>query len=176
MFPGTLVTAALPSPLNEGEFIMLNRASDWLPGANSVVGFGPITGFDIGGPTSAPAPTTEVLVQINGGPETQVPATFDSGGLNGTIPSQLIGNAGSVPDGTLISVYNTQNELLYQYTTGPTNDITQDTMYAPGVGPAGSEMNTGIAPFEFGGAGAQNQYQGVYISNIPSGGGYLQVP
>jgi len=172
-FPGTLVTAALPGDLKDGEFIMLNRGSDWLPGANSVVGFGPVSALDIGGPASSPAPTTEVLVGINGGTPTQVQAIFDSGAQTGTIPAHLIGNATSVPNGTEISVYNLQDQLLYQYTTGTTNDYANDIFYSPSVG--GSEMNTGIAPFEFGGQGDQSDYQGIYISNSPSGG-MLQVP
>jgi hypothetical protein len=95
----------------------------------------------------------------------EVDAIFDSGGLNGTIPSSLIGGGSSVV-GQEISVYNTDGELLYSYT--PTaND-------APTV-VSGNQMNTGIAPFEFGGMGDQSNYDGIYISNSPSGG-MLMVP
>ena len=176
-FPGTLVTAALPGDLKDGEFIMLNSGGDYLPGANSVIGFGSPTELDLGGPASSGAPITTVNVEIGGVMHYGVKATFDSGGVSGSIPPQLIGNASSVPNGTEISVYNTQNELLYQYTTGTTNDPIHDTMIAPTVGPKGSEMNTGIAPFEFGGLGDQGggDYNGIYIGNSPSGG-MLQVP
>lgn len=165
-FPGTLVTAALPGDLKDGEFIELNSPSDYLPGANSVIGFGPSLDLDLGGPSSAGAPETMVQVQIDGGALHKVDTVFDSGGLNGTIPSSLIGGGSSVPNGTEISVYNMQNELLYSYTTNA-ND-------APSV-VSGSQMNTGIAPFEFGGFGAQSDYDGIYIGNSP-GGGMLMVP
>jgi hypothetical protein len=166
-FPGTLVTAALPGGLKDGEFIMLNSAGDYLPGANSVIGFGPASDLDIGGAASSGAPITTVNVEIGGVMHQGVNATFDSGGLNGTIPSSLLGGGSSVV-GQQISVYNTDGELLYSYT--PTaND-------APTV-VSGSQMNTGIAPFEYGGLGDQGggNYDGIYISNSPTGG-MLMVP
>ena len=47
-----------------------------------------------------------------------VPGAFiDSGGVTGTIPSSV----GSVPTGSIITVYNSNGKELYHYTTTAAN-------------------------------------------------------
>jgi hypothetical protein len=94
------------------------------------------------------APISNVFEQVNDGTKIAVTANFDSGGVFGTIPSSLA-PGGSVPDGTLISVYNADNELLYSYTVGPfdvTDDGTPDLLSSPTV-VSGTYINSGTIPF-----------------------------
>ncbi|MGB7872426.1 MAG: PecA family PE domain-processing aspartic protease [Mycobacterium sp.] len=64
----------------------------------------------------------------------------DSGGVFGTIPSSLVGNAGSVPVGDTITVSD-GNTVLYSYTVA--NDGVHD---APTV-VSGTAIDSGFAPF-----------------------------
>ena len=98
------------------------------------------------------APVSFLKVSVNGATPVAVPGSFiDSGGVNGTIPSSVVG--GSVPAGTLITVYNNAGQELYHYTTTAANSPTPVS---------GDSMNTGFEPFSQG---------PVYISNSPSDSG-----
>ncbi len=161
--PGPIVTTALPGELRDGELISVypDHAS---------MSFGSAENLDIGGGNySSGAPLTDVLVQIDGGPMTLVQATFDSGGGNGDIPSSLLAanetSNGYLLPGTEVSVYNTNDQLLYSYTTDA-SDLPRVT--------SDNTMNTGLAPFYF----AQGNNHGVYIGNsgtlgIGSADGFL---
>lgn len=79
---------------------------------------------------------------INNGSPQPVSVNIDPGGLYGAVPSSLLAAAqgfGTVPAGTTISVYSSDNQtLLYSYTTTAAN------------GPivvSGRLMNTGHIPF-----------------------------
>ena len=102
------------------------------------------------------APVSDLYVQINGGQQHSVAGTFiDSGGVYGTIPSDLIGGALNVPAGTTITVYNSAHQELYSYKTTAANtpSVTFDSP---------DSMNTGFEPF----------LQGpVYIDYSPNGTG-----
>ena len=68
------------------------------------------------------APVSDLKVSVNSGPQVPVNGSFiDSGGVDGTIPSSV---TGSLPPGTLITVYNSGGTELYQYTTTATNTPT----------------------------------------------------
>jgi hypothetical protein len=134
---------ALPGNLNHG--VLINEQGGYLQFGNNPLPAGPST---LG------APVSSLKVSVNGGTPQDVPGAFiDSGGVYGTIPTSVVGNIGSVPAGTDIKVYNTNNQLLYEYTTNATN--------GPTVVTDGS-MNSGYAPFAF---------NPVYISYSPSGVG-----
>ena len=157
--PGPIVTAALPGELGQGELIGIYPDHQFME-------FGSAENLDVGGGNlSSGAPQTDVLVQIDGGTKTPVEATFDSGGNYGDLPSSLVApiqtvngpnNTVELIPGTEISVYNTDGQLLYSYTTDANDspDVTTDPT-----------MNTGLAPFFF----AQGNNHGVYIGNS----GYL---
>ncbi|WP_204079794.1 PecA family PE domain-processing aspartic protease [Mycobacterium riyadhense] len=145
--PSSPVTA-LGGDLNQG--VLIDQ-----PGGR--LQFGPNTGTP---EVSVPgAPISTVHVRINGGAPTPVTAIIDSGGVTGTMPSYLLGTgqtSGAVPAGTLIQVYSTGGELLYEYEAGVT---------IPGYSPivtTGSTMNTGNFPFA---------EQPIYISYSPGGVG-----
>jgi hypothetical protein len=99
----------------------------------------------------------DVVVTHPGGTTTGgvVPSIFvDSGDNFGSIPASLAGqSSGTLPAGTVISVYTSDGQtLLFQYTSTTAHPVT--------VG--GTVMNTGNIPFENG---------PVYISENPSGSG-----
>jgi hypothetical protein len=102
--------------------------------------FGPNTGTPVS-TVNGGAITTEltyVVTNSNGTVTTTNPSVIvDSGGVYGTIlQSAVPGGTGSVPDGTVISVYD-GSTLLYSYTVDGNN---------PSVITSGS-MNTGYYPF-----------------------------
>jgi hypothetical protein len=137
------VIPALPGTLNNG--VLIDES-------HGVLEFGPnpqATRVAVAG-----SPTANVDVKIGSGPLQAVPVSIDSGGVYGTIPSTLLGTgqtSGTVPAGTVISVYTSDGHtLLYSYTTTATNGLTI----------TGSVMNTGNVPFELG---------PVYIAESPSG-------
>ncbi|WP_166436923.1 PecA family PE domain-processing aspartic protease [Mycobacterium marinum] len=139
-------TTALPGQLDEG--VLVNAPQGELQfGPNSLP-----SGISVPG-----APITPLLVQVNGGPLQPITAVIDSGGVDGTIPSSVLGTgqvSGTVPAGTTISVYTSDGStLLYSYTTTATNGPTVTS---------GTSMNTGYLPFG---------QQAIYISNSPSGVG-----
>ena len=138
--PSSPVTG-LPGNLSDG--VLINEPKGYLQfGPNPLPpGVGSITG----------APVSDLRVQIGSGPLLPVAASFiDSGGVNGTIPSSVIG---SLPTRTLITVYNSSGTELYPYNTTATN--------SPAV-VSGTSMNTGFEPFSLG---------PVYVSYSPSGTG-----
>ncbi len=139
-------TTALPGQLDEG--VLVNAPQGELQfGANSLP-----SGIAVPG-----APIIPLLVQVNGGPLQPITAVIDSGGVDGTISSSVLGTgqvSGTVPAGTTISVYTSDGStLLYSYTTTATNGPTVTS---------GTSMNTGYLPFG---------QQAIYISNSPSGVG-----
>lgn len=147
-FPlSTPVTAALPGTLNEG--VLINEAQ-------GVLEFGP---NPLPAAVSVPgAPETTTLeIQINNGPIQAVPDAFiDSGGLSGTIPSNLIPSVpvgDAVPAGTTITVFSSSQELFTETVTAA-ND--------PSVVSSGNPFNTGNFPFSL---------DPIFISNSPSGVG-----
>ncbi len=147
--PGpTSPVTGLPGSLSTGVLIneprgYLQFGPNPLPAVNSVSG----------------APNSDLYVSIDGGSLQSIPGTcIDSGGVYGTIPSNLVGGGYGVPPGTEITVYNSDQQELYSYTTTATN--------APSVtfsSPLYSEpVNTGFEPY----------WQGpVYIDYSPSGTG-----
>ena len=69
--------------------------------------------------TVSGAPISDLYESVNGGTPVAVSDDVDSGGVYGTIPSSLVGNAGTVPPGTTITVYDSPGGTeLYSYTTG----------------------------------------------------------
>jgi len=137
--PSSPVTG-LPSNLSQG--VLINQNQGYLQ-----FGPNPLTPLV----STSGAPVSNLQVQIGDGLLESVPASFiDSGGVNGTIPSSVIG---SVPPGTEITVYNSAGDQLYSYVTTATNSPTVVS---------GSSMNTGNTPFSLG---------PVYISYSPTGTG-----
>jgi hypothetical protein len=89
--------------------------------------------------TVSGAPFANLTESVNGGTPVAVSEDVDSGGVFGTIPSSLVGNAGSVPDNTQISVFD-GNTLLYTYNTGPNDSI------APTV-VSGTSIDSAVEPY-----------------------------
>jgi hypothetical protein len=93
------------------------------------------------------APISEVLVKVGDGTLTPVEADFDSGGVYGTVPENVLptdlASDSTLPAGTVISVYADDNgsagPLLYEYTTNSTD--------TPTVVASGDDMDTGFEPF-----------------------------
>jgi hypothetical protein len=102
------------------------------------------------------APASDLYVSVNGGSLQSVPGTYiDSGGVYGSIPSDLVGGGYSVPAGTKITVYDGADQELYSYTTTATNSPSVTFL-------SDDPMNTGFEPFSQG---------PVYIDYSPSGTG-----
>jgi hypothetical protein len=138
--PSSPVTG-LPSNLNQG--VLINAPQGYLQFANT----NPLPAVS----SVAGAPVGDLYVSVNGGQQVAVSGSYiDSGGVYGTIPSSV---AGSLPAGTVITVYNSAHTELYSYTTTATNTPTVVS---------GDSMNTGFEPFSQG---------PVYISYSPSGTG-----
>lgn len=102
-----------------------------------------VVGSNAGTPlaTVSGDPTSHLYESVNGGTPVAVSDDVDSGGVYGTIPSSLVGNAGSVPSGTEISVYDSSSggTPLYTYTV--------ENGDAPTV-TSGTSIDSGIVPFE----------------------------
>lgn len=143
--PGpTIPTMSLPGGLAQGLQIDMQNAK---------LTFGP-NPDPTPGPSINGSPITTLYVKVGAGPLQAVPSIVDSGGVYGTMPSSVIGGAGSLPAGTNIFVYSDSlgtNEL-YHYNT---------SNYTPTVISSGL-MNTGYLPFYL---------QPIYISNSPGGVG-----
>lgn len=103
------------------------------------------------------AAATTPLANAPAGPLEHVAVSIDSGGLTGFLPSSVLDTgqtSGTVPAGTIISIYTGNGEtLLYSYTTTGTD--------GPFVG-TGNLVNSGYIPFNLG---------PVYIGESPSGFG-----
>jgi hypothetical protein len=140
----SLPTDHLPGDLGEG--LTIDQ-----PGGHLI--FGP---DDSAGTTVDGAPITDDLwVSINGGDAHEVTADIDSGGVNGTIPQSVVGDAaqvdqnGHLAQGTDVAVYadnpdhDTDETPLYEYTVGSAA-ATNPTVTS------GDLMNTGNFPFASG--------------------------
>jgi hypothetical protein len=105
-----------------------------------------VVGSNAGTPiaTVSGAPIANLYEQVGSGTPVAVSDDVDSGGVYGTIPSSLVGNAGSVPPGTTITVYDSPGGTeLYSYTTG-TDSLGDST--APTV-TSGTSIDSGVEPF-----------------------------
>jgi hypothetical protein len=132
--PGpSIVAESLPGLLGEG--LMLNMSAGYL-----VLGPNPLP-VRVSVPN---APNTTLMVQINNGQLTPVDSIIDSGGVYGTMPSTIAGQAsGFLPVGTKVAVFTADGStLLYSFTT--------TSPYTPGIVPASSQMNTGYYAFRGG--------------------------
>jgi hypothetical protein len=85
------------------------------------------------------APITDLTESVNGGTPVAVSDDVDSGGVFGTIPSSLVGNAGTVPSGTEIQVFDGNTEV-YSYITGT------DGLGEPAV-VSGTSIDSGVEPY-----------------------------
>ena len=144
--PSSVITA-LPGDLNEG--VLINEAGGYLEfGPNPLTPYASVLG----------APITPYLeVSVGGGGEVSVPMTVDSGGVYGTIPSSILNNAPALGEklspGTEISVYTSDGQWLYSYTTTTTDSPTVNS---------DTTMNTGFEAF--------NLFP-IYLSYSPTDGG-----
>jgi hypothetical protein len=132
--PGpSIVAESLPGLLGEG--LLLNMSMGYL-----VLGPNPLP-VRVSVPN---APNTTLMVQINNGQLTSVDSIIDSGGVYGTMPSTIAGQAsGFLPVGTKVAVFTADGStLLYSFTT--------TSPYTPGIVAASSQMNTGYYPFQQG--------------------------
>ncbi|MUL47278.1 hypothetical protein FZI85_21575 [Mycobacterium sp. CBMA293] len=128
--PGpSLVTTALPGDLKNGIYID-ERAGELQFGANPLPAR----------VTTSGSPNVIGSVTVNG-TNTPINLLIDSGGVTGTLPSTIAGSG--LPDGTVVSVYDSSGNLLYTYKTTSTNSpvATTDAYNA-------SLMNTGAQPFQ----------------------------
>jgi hypothetical protein len=98
------------------------------------------------------SPIVDVLESVNNGTPLEVTNNIDSGGVFGTIPSNLVS---SVPSGTVITVENAAGQELYSYTTTGTFDVGTGTGVsdAPTI-VSGASIDSGVIPF---------LHHGVYI-------------
>jgi PE family len=145
--PGpSVATQALPGNLGQG--VLINETPAFLGTGQPYLQFGPNPGTPITTLTGAPITNLEVQVGTNG-PMQAVSSTIDSGGVLGTIPSSVIGNAAP---GTVVQVFAPgDSKALYSFTVGE-----GPTVISSGL------MTTGFFPF------AANP---IYISNLPAGVG-----
>jgi hypothetical protein len=135
---GPTGTGPATSPLEAAGFggVTVN-----IPGHDLIVG----STNTLAGPnavTVSGAPITDLTESLNGGTPVAVSDDVDSGGVYGTIPSSLVGNAGSVPPGSTIAVFDGTKEL-YSYQTG-TDSLGQST--APTV-VSGTSIDSGVEPY-----------------------------
>jgi hypothetical protein len=137
--PGpSIPTQSLPGSLNQG--VLINEPGGYLQfGPNPIPGLVTLSG----------APITSTDVSVNGAAPVPVATLFDSGGVEGTFPTSVLGN---VANGSLIEVI-ANGVPLYTYTL--------NSSYFPTITTSGL-MNTGFAPF--------SQYP-IYMSNSPAGVG-----
>ena len=119
-------TTALAGGLSNG--VLINEPANTLtfgPAPTGLTELGSVSGSPIG----------NLLISTDGGVHTTSITSFvDSGGVYGTIPSNV-----GWQQGDTITVYDSAHNKLYSYT--PTADI------APTVIPAGETANTGYYPF-----------------------------
>ncbi|OBG34364.1 hypothetical protein A5672_22955 [Mycobacterium alsense] len=128
--PGpSIPNQALPAPYNQG--LLINET-----GANPYLQFGPPPAnlTPIATLAGSPITTLEISTGPLGflGPQYSVNSIIDSGGVSGTIPTQL-----NVQPGTPVYVWAPNGQLLYAFTYG--------LNYSPTPSPY--IMNTGALPF-----------------------------
>ncbi|WP_293004482.1 PecA family PE domain-processing aspartic protease [Mycobacterium sp.] len=98
------------------------------------------------------APISTLFETVNGVTRS-LSVNLDSGGVFGTIPSSLAPGTPlgeQIPDGVLISVTNSEGELLYSYTTGQfdiSNDGTPELVSNGPYAVSGTYINSGVIPF-----------------------------
>ena len=167
---GTYIpTSTLPGELSDGMLIYQSL----LPfGLGGVVVFGP-------NPlppkaTISGTPGATINVSINGGTQQPVVSLIDSGGVYGTIPTNIL--AGTpydyVPAGTKISVYTPDGQtLLYSYTTG---SDPYAPVFVPPAGelPDGNYLNTGYYAFNQGPVYIDYRNDGPAVGQGYNNGGY----
>jgi PE family len=144
----TPVTSALPGTLSQG--VLIDEPAGLLQfGANPLTPVVTVSG----------SPAADLKIQINGGAlETASGGFIDSGGLTGSIPSNLItgvATGDTVPTGTTITVYTSSGQELYSQTITSSSD-------APYVESSSDPFNTGNYLFSI---------DPVYISDSPTGVG-----
>ncbi|SOJ54250.1 PE-PGRS family protein PE_PGRS16 [Mycobacterium simulans] len=125
-------------PGNLGDGVLINEPRNYAQ-------FGPNPLAD--GTQTVGAPFTNVKVSINGGPAQPVQANIDTGGLYGSIPSEVMGGlpvGARVPAGTTITVYTQNGMPLYQQVVG------NDAPYVTAPTTAQGYFNTGYFPFSLG--------------------------
>ena len=138
--PGpSIPNTTLPDGLNQG--LLIDE-----PDRKLTFGPNPISGPGV---TVTGSPITTLGVKIGGGSINYVPAIVDSGGVYGTMPSSIAG--GGLPDGTMITIYDSNGTKLYSY---PTSGINTPTPISSGL------MNTGFEAFT---------QAPVYVSYTPGG-------
>ncbi|BBZ52399.1 PecA family PE domain-processing aspartic protease [Mycobacterium heidelbergense] len=131
--PGpSIATQALPAPYNQGLLINEVAASPYLQFG------GPPTNLGTSIATLTGAPITNLDVKVGNTTYTDVLSMVDSGGVQGTIPSSIIGNAAP---GTLVEISTTDGTPLYEYTYAGGPNAYYPTVISSGV------MNTGYAPY-----------------------------
>jgi hypothetical protein len=150
--PGDIPTANLPGDLGHG--VLIDQ-----PEQELIFGDNPLQG----GTVLQGAPFSDLKVQLDGGPITDVRGVIDSGGAYGYVPSSALGDitptaGGRLPDGTTIEVFTNNGTPLYEYTVGSQ----PGEATSPFVVSNTSNMNTGNWPFS---------QEPVYISYSPSGVG-----
>jgi hypothetical protein len=133
-------------PGNFGQGVLINETTN--PTGSPYLQFGP-NPLPVAHSTAG-APISNLLISTNNGPMTPVTASIDSGGVFGALPSSVAG--GGLAPGTVVSVFNTSHQMLYQYTITSTN--------APEVISSGI-ANTGSVPFS---------QQPIYIDYTVPGG------
>jgi hypothetical protein len=134
---GPTGTGPATSPLEAG----FNGVAVNIPGHDLVVD-STNPGTAIG--TVGNAPIAKLYESVNNGTPVAVSNDIDSGGVYGTIPSSLVGNAGSVPSGSTISVYTSPGGTeLYSYTT-TIDSLNQNT--GPTV-VSGTSIDSGVIPY-----------------------------
>jgi hypothetical protein len=167
--PNPIPTSTLSGELSDGMLMYQNL----LP-------FG-LGGFVVFGPNPLPpkatlsgTPTSTILLTINNNPQTPVVSLIDSGGVYGTIPTDLLPGSTPftyVPSGTKISVSGVdaitgKTVPLYSYTTG-SNPYAPIVVGATDESPDGNYLNTGYYAFNQGPVYIDYRNDGIY-----NNGGY----
>ncbi|HXO56360.1 MAG TPA: PecA family PE domain-processing aspartic protease [Mycobacterium sp.] len=98
-------------------------------------------------PSTAGTGVSDVFEQIGTGAKQEVTNIIDSGGVFGTISSNLE-TGSSVPAGTEITVYNTAGQELYSYSTIGNFDVDGPKLVsdAPTI-VSGTSIDSGVLPF-----------------------------
>ncbi|KAA1429679.1 PecA family PE domain-processing aspartic protease [Mycolicibacter arupensis] len=138
--PDHIPTADLPGTLGNG--VLIDQANNQL-----IFGNNPYEG----GTVINGAPWAPLYVSINGSTATQVNGVIDSGGVFGTMPSSALAGSGVtpvngyLPNGTVVQVYTSSGQPLYQYTVGvtPYSDNPVDGAVRSPYVTNGTSMNTG---------------------------------
>ncbi|MGF2944813.1 PecA family PE domain-processing aspartic protease [Mycobacterium sp. Lab-001] len=105
--------------------------------ANQLV-FGPAPTSYGSGVTLTGSPVTDLTVNVGGTTFDNVPSIVDSGGVEGTFPTSVLGNPAT---GTEITVDSASGQPLYSYTYEGGANAYYPTVISSGL------MNTGYAPF-----------------------------